>query len=124
MAVGFLLTAGSVSHAHPPQAMALTYDGQVQVLAIHMRHATNDRRKDYIRKLVIRQNGTVVLTRRYNIQSTAVYFDAIVELTAEAGDVITVKAYSREGGSAEGTLTVPSRQNLEAVEAQLLETSS
>ena len=103
--LGFLLL-GSFVHAHPPSDIQLEYKLAMQVLHIQMRHTTHDPREDFIRKIQIIKNAEEPLVKRYNIQPNTLEFSADIELEAEVGDLITVKAFSREGGTAVQSITI------------------
>ena len=105
--MGILISVTTL-YAHPPSEMTLEYSADIQTLHILMRHTTHDPREDYIRKIKITKNHEDPVTMRYNIQPNTLEFSKDLKMEAEAGDVITVKAFSREGGSETDSITIQS----------------
>ncbi len=109
-----LLLSASVTCAHPPDELELEYHLGEQTLHVSMRHTTHDAREDFIRKLVIHAGDGEPITKRYNIQANVLRFDETIHIPAEAGDLITVKAYSREGGTATDSIVVEADKDQDA----------
>lgn len=103
--LGFLLLSTLV-YAHPPAEIELDYNLAKQVLHVQMRHTTHDPREDYIRKIQIIKNENEPIVKRYNIQPNTLEFSEELEIEAEEGDRLTVKAFSREGGTAVNSIIV------------------
>ena len=96
--------------AHPPSDIKLSYDLKEKILRIEMRHPTIDARKDCIRKLEVRKNLEDPLVFRYNIQPNTMNFIEEVAIDAKEDDTLTIKAYSRDGGSATASLLVKAEE--------------
>lgn len=75
-----------------------------------MRHTTHDPREDYIRKIEISVNDQEPVVKHYTIQLNTLEFSADVSLPAKEGDLIKLKAFSKEGGSSESTIQVPKKE--------------
>ena len=94
--------------AHPPSDLKLSYDKDSQTLHIEMKHvASNTRTQDYIRKIQIYKNQEEPTDLIIVKQTTPNSVAKDVSLSAKGGDMIKVKAFSSQGGSAEETLVVP-----------------
>lgn len=108
-----IVLISNIVYAHPPSDMVLSYDQEKQLLSVKMRHTTHDPREDYIRKVEISVNGAEIVVKHYTIQLNTLEFSEDVALPAKEGDSITVKAYSKEGGSGVMTIQVPKKANKE-----------
>lgn len=92
--------------AHPPQNIELSYDLKAHALNVAMDHISDDKRAHYIRKIDVYINGEETKTEHNRLQVDPVKFEMHIDVEAKAGDVIMIKAYCREGGTAEASLTV------------------
>ena len=93
--------------AHPPTGLKLEYDKKKSLLHIEMTHVTANIVKHYIRRIVIYKNGTQEKAWAIVKQTTPHNHAEDVSLKAVAGDMISVEAYSTEGGIGKATLVVP-----------------
>ena len=103
----FLLFSAGIALGHPPTDMQLSYDIKARILHVSMSHVTSRMNKHHIRKLIVNMNGTEILNETQVRQTTPQGFEKDIPLKAKAGDVINVEAICSQGGSLEGSLTVP-----------------
>ena len=108
-----ILVAGLV-FAHPPKDMQLKYDETSQTLHIEMVHVTSDMFRNYVYRIVVLKNEEQVINQFFTKQKNP--HDAIEDFSLQAvvGDVIRVKAFCKEGGEAEETLTILKPENTES----------
>jgi len=93
------------AQAHPP-TVEIDYLQSEGQLYVYMDHLSRNNRKHFIRKTVISVNGKEVKTESNRQQIDPNGYAFSTSLEAKANDVITVKAYSTEGGVGEASLTV------------------
>lgn len=102
---GLIIT--SLAWANSIQEMRLGYNYEQQKLIVNIEFLVRDQQKDFIRKLIIYQNGKEFTTTSYSLQPEYGKFLAEVGLSAKENDLLTVKAFFSEGGTKEATLIVP-----------------
>ena len=103
----FVFFTASVAWGHPPTDVHVTYDTQKQILHVEMTHVTSDMTRHYIRKIIVTLNQTEIVHQTLAKQTTPRNLSMDFPLKAGPHDVITVKVFCKQGGSAEGTMTVP-----------------
>jgi hypothetical protein len=94
------------AQSHPPTTVEIDYTLGEGQLYVYMDHLSRDHRKHYIRKTVIFVNGEEVATESNRQQTDPNTYAFSVGLEAKETDTIMVKAYSTEGGVAEGSVVV------------------
>ena len=103
--VVFLFFA-TFAFAHPPKSVVLSYDSGAKILSIEIEHRTYDFTEHFIHRIVVQKNDEEPFVLRYNRQDSSSIFTKEVELDAERGDTIQVKAYCNEGGTRTETLVI------------------
>lgn len=91
-------------NAHAPQKVLLTYDGATKTLTVMITH-TRFSEVHFIEKVVIKKNGTVVVTQEYKNQPSET-FTYTYKVDAVDGDTLEVKASCSRFGSKSETITV------------------
>jgi len=118
--VGIFIFTTQLSFAHPPTDIQLQYDSQKDLLLIDIKHLSRDKRKHYIQKIQVTKNEEAPIVNYYRQQVQPNSFYVEIPLTAEENDVITVKAYSRKGGTKEVALELTK----EVLEAEIVHPKS
>lgn len=106
LAVQFFMLALPVS-ANPIKDITLEYSHKDKVLKITIDHIVRNKRKEYIRKIVVFHNDVMAAEESYRMQKDPSVFEETVALEAKEGDVLKVVAYEAEGGAKTQSLTVP-----------------
>jgi len=101
-----ILCAG-ISFGHPPTDVKLNYDQATGILHIEMTHVTGNIREHHIRKLIVFRNQKEILNETIVKQTTPHHFAMDIPLIANPADVIIVRAFCKEGGSLEESITIP-----------------
>ncbi len=101
-----IVCSSSLSFAHPPRDVQLTYDGEAQVLKIRVNHVTPNTLKHYIRRVVIKLNDKEVNALNFPAQSSRQAHEIEVPLELKAGDTVTVSAVCNVAGSKEVSLQI------------------
>ncbi len=99
-----LYSAPSISYAHAPQRVVLTYQpgtNNLNVTVSHNHYAENH----YIKKIEIRKNGKVVDEHHFGNQAKETFVYAVT-VNAAPGDVLEAKATCNRFGSKSEKLTV------------------
>ncbi len=106
-AAGLLLFLAQAVSAHPPAQLTLAYDKEKKILHVGMEHVSTSLREHHIRKLIVYKNDQEVESVNLVTQTTASTLVKDITVDAAGGDMLSVKALCSEGGSKEGSLTVP-----------------
>ena len=93
------LMGGTNAQAHPPKNIEAEYIQEEGKLYILIEHLSRDPREHYIRKVTISVNGEEVITERMHQQVDPNKVVLTLDLEAEGGDQIEIKAYCSEGGT-------------------------
>jgi len=93
-----LIISASLSYAHPPSDIEISYSHENEMLSLKYVHVTNDRGKHYIRKVeILRTEGEP--KKLYYVrqeQTKDIVKDIPIKLDAE--EIITVKIFCKKGG--------------------------
>jgi hypothetical protein len=100
------LTYPGVCQAHAPSDLVLTYDQPSQNLQVKIAHKT-PWTSHYLKKVIVKKNGTVVETYEYTGQPDQNEFAYTYKVEAAPGDAIEVTASCNIFGSKTATLTIP-----------------
>jgi hypothetical protein len=106
----FALLFPVLAFAHSPSNIALSYDETQKLLHIQMVHVTVKNREHYIRRITVTKNNEKPVDYYYPAQTSANGMETDVEITAEPGDVVKIKAFCSEAGSGEASLTIPEKK--------------
>jgi len=93
--------------AHPPQDIQLDYDLTAGLLHVSMKHVTVDPREHRIRKIVVYLNGEEVQEHYYVQQTSADGLKVDIELQAQPGDEISIKAICSKAGFSQARFIIP-----------------
>ena len=104
----FMILLGvSVSHAHPPKDVNLTWNSDGNLI-VHVVHAVNDPQKHYINKVIVYVNDKVALQRDYTMQQNGEGLtDTFVLGALPPGTNIKVEAYCIIMGVGTNSIVVP-----------------
>jgi len=116
----FMSTLAIGAQAHPPSEITLTYDLESSSLSVDMAHVTQDTYDHFIRSLETRVNAGEPINVYHNQQQsspTNALFS--VNVAAEEGDMISVKASCSEGGTKAASLELPKEEAEEDEEEEV-----
>jgi hypothetical protein len=108
-----LLTSSNLAiktKAHPPSSIIIGYIPSTQMVTVFIGHGVSDPFVHYVNQIIIRVNGSQVLSTLYTNQSTVsggVY--TYSPIVANNGSRIEVIATCIEGGSISSCLIVPDK---------------
>ncbi|HAJ25787.1 MAG TPA: hypothetical protein DCG53_00815 [Syntrophus sp. (in: bacteria)] len=91
-------------NAHAPQKVLLAYDEATKILSVTVTH-TRFSEGHYIDRVVIKKNGTVMVTQDYKSQPSET-FTYTYKIDAVNGDTLDVKASCSRFGSTSEKITV------------------
>jgi len=92
--------------AHPPAEMKLEYNFDEQTLSVTITHSVSTPESHYVKKLEIKKNADLYLTRDYTSQPTTSTFTYTYDVTVGDGDVLEATAYCSLYGSKTERITV------------------
>jgi len=93
--------------AHTPSGMSLSYNSNTEVLSVTITHSVADNNTHYIESVVVKVNGSTVISDAYTSQPTKGTFTYLYNnVTANEGATILVTATCNIAGSVTRTLTV------------------
>ncbi len=102
--LAFLTIAGINVRAHPPAAMSLEYNSGTNTLKVSITHGVSDNTTHYVNSVVVRVNGSIVLSPTYTSQPSTIYFIYEYTVVTANGSTIQVTASCNQGGSITETL--------------------
>lgn len=85
--------------AHPPESLDLNYDINTQTLNVTIVHSVSNMNTHYIDSVVVKFNGSTVLTQIYTSQPSLDGWTYQYIIAASNGTRIEVTATCNEGGS-------------------------
>ncbi|HDZ19375.1 MAG TPA: hypothetical protein ENH75_13840 [archaeon] len=109
LALWFSVTSTNVI-AHGLGNLNLEYDANTQSLNATFTHNVPDRLDHYINLVVIKVNGSTVLTVNYTSQPSTSTFTYNYNISANTGALISVTGDCNKGGDIVGTFTVGTGQ--------------
>lgn len=92
--------------ADSPEALALNYDLQTQILTVTITHKSTFTGLHYIKQVSIGRNGEPVEKKEYSSQTGKATFVYTYKVPAAAGDVLEVTAVCNISGKKTATLPV------------------
>lgn len=92
--------------AHPPQNMILNYDIETEELSVTITHNSPAPTVHYVNKIEIERNDELIRTEEYEGQPTTSEYTYNYNVTAEAGDELTVTATCNIQGQIVESITV------------------
>ena len=93
------------AYAHPPQDVGIAYDLKAQTLTVTITHKSGFG-FHYINSVVIKKNGLVVSTNKYDKQPDPATFSYTYQLAAGKGDSIEATVICNISGTKTATLDV------------------
>ena len=109
----------SVCFAHAPSEINLEYDLEEQKLNIEIIHVTKDIKEHFIRKITVRKNNEEPFDHFLHWQKENKKVLEEISVSAEEGDIFTVKATCKKGGSTTASMLVELPKEDEAEKALL-----
>jgi len=93
------------AYAHPPQDVGIAYDLNAQTLTVTITHKSGFG-FHYINSVVIKKNGVVVSTNKYDKQPDPATFSYTYQVAAGKGDTIEATVICNISGTKATTLEV------------------
>ncbi len=103
--VAVLCFCSGIAGAHPPKEVTLAYDGTARILKVTILHNSPMPSRHYIKSVTIEKNNQPLATYPYKGQ-TGNEFTHAYEVSAQAGDTLTVTVTCNLYGSLKETLIV------------------
>ncbi|MCK9195779.1 MAG: hypothetical protein M0P16_02225 [Syntrophales bacterium] len=95
-----------LSFANPPQDMKISYDSNLQILAVTITHKSPFPNFHYIKSVEIKKNGNIVSTNKYENQPDNATFTYSYKVPAKVGETLEATASCSLYGSKTINLTV------------------
>jgi len=92
--------------AHKPTSILLSYSSNPSSIDVGISHPVDDPNTHYIETVVVKVNGTTVITETYTSQPNANNFHYIYNITAGYNDNVLVTVTCVEGGTSSICLTI------------------
>lgn len=112
----FVVVLAAAASAHPPTDLVLDYDPDQKALSVTMRHVTIERLEHYVRLITVTVNGGEPKVFRYTRQDQPSFVEVILPVEAGPDDTIHVKASCLKGGTIEGEIRVPQKEEVKSEE--------
>jgi hypothetical protein len=93
------------AYAHPPQDVQIAYDVNTQTLTVTITHKSGFG-FHYINSVIVKKNGVVVSTNKYDKQPDPATFSYTYKMAAGKGDTIEVTAICNLSGNKTATIDV------------------
>ena len=93
------------AYAHPPQDVQIAYDVNTQTLTVTITHKSGFG-FHYINSVIVKKNGVVVSTNKYDKQPDPATFSYTYKMVAGKGDNIEVTAICNLSGNKTATIDV------------------
>lgn len=103
----FMMPGVMPAEATPPNTVDIIYDSEKENLMITADHRSIDLNEHYIRKAEVVINDKRLETVYYQRQPFADRFTTEIPLEVGPGDIVNIKLFCREGGTASGEIVIP-----------------
>ena len=114
LSVSMPVFAQNITRTALIQNIRLSYNSDTNTLHVSAKHRTGSTDTEYVNKMVVSLNGTVVTTLTYNSKPDPDRFSDNVAIKAKSGDVIGVELYSNDGDDKSLNVNIADAQVSEA----------
>ena len=114
LSISMPVLAQDISRTALIQNIRLSYNSDTNILHVSAKHRTGSTDTEYVDKMTVSLNGTVVTTLNYNSKPDPDYFSDNVPVKAKAGDVIGVQLFSNDGDNKSLDVNISDAQVSEA----------
>lgn len=103
----FILLASSVASANPPNKIDASYDEAKHELGVQVEHSSSNRKKHFIKEVIIYRNGEEVRRLSFDFQ-TSLRNQTMppIKIDAKAGDELKIVAICNKSGRGEKSVIV------------------